>query len=170
MILSGDEFANTQKGNNNAFALDNEVSWLQWDRLKKFKDLHEFVRTMIAFRKEHPVLRKGDYFSGYNSSGYPELSWHSETPWKFDRSRPFLTFAFMYSEPAADFGTKKDCFIYCAVNSHWEEHTFGLPIIPEGMEWRIIAYTGDPKNKCKGNVCRDNVKLMPRSIMVLVGS
>ena len=170
MILAGDEFANTQKGNNNAFALDNEVSWLQWDRLKKYKDLHDFVQCMIAFRKEHPVLRKSDYFTGYNSSGYPELSWHGENAWEFDRSQPFLTFAFMYSEPAADFGTDKDSFIYCAVNAHWEEHTFALPIIPEGMQWRIAAYTGDPEDKCAGNICCDNVHIMPRSIMLLIGS
>ena len=170
MLLAGDEFATPQTGNNNAFALDNETSWLQWDRLEKYKSVHDFVQKLIAIRKQHPVIRKADYFTGYNSSGYPELSWHGETPWNFDRYSPFLTFAFMYSEPAVDFGTEGDSFIYCAVNAHWEEHTFTLPIIPAGMEWRTALYSGDPENGREGEVCRDGVTLMPRSVMILIGN
>jgi glycogen operon protein len=76
----------------------------------------------------------------------------------------------MYAEPKADFGTKKDCFIYCGINEHWEEHTLQLPIIPEGMEWRIVLYSGDEKGKMKDVVCRDSIRLMPRSSMLLIGS
>ena len=61
MLLSGDEFANTQWGNNNAYCQDNEISWLDWSFLKKNKDLYDYVRSLIAFRKAHPVLRA---FSG----------------------------------------------------------------------------------------------------------
>ena len=169
MLLSGDEFANTQYGNNNAFALDSEVSWLQWNRLEQYQDLFEYYKTLIAFRKAHPVLRKDTFFSGYNSSGYPELSWHGEKAWNLDSSNPFLTFAFLYAEPAADFKTDRDYFIYCAVNAHWEEHTMELPIIPEGMEWHIVAYTGDTSNQSTGEVCREKIRLMPRSLMLLLG-
>lgn len=169
MILAGDEFANTQYGNNNAFSHDSNVGWLDWNRLDKFNDVFEFFRCIIAFRKEHPVLRKAEFFTGYNSSGYPELSWHGEKAWNLDRSRPFLTFGFMYSEPAKDFGVSEDCFIYCGVNSHWEEHTLELPIIPAGMEWRIVVYTGDTKNERQHQICRDKINLMPRSLMLLIG-
>ncbi len=168
MLLAGDEFANTQYGNNNAFALDNEVSWLQWDRLDRYKDLHDFFQKMIAFRKKHPVIRKADYFTGYNSSGYPELSWHSQTPWVFDRSQPFLTFAFMYSEPSADFGTERDAFIYCAVNAHWEEAAFELPIIPAGMQWKKVAYTYEDTSE-EDALVEGRIVLAARSLMVLVG-
>ena len=57
MFLAGDEFGNTQYGNNNAYCQDNEVSWLDWGRLKQYRGLHDFTASMIAFRKKHPVLR-----------------------------------------------------------------------------------------------------------------
>lgn len=169
MFWAGDEFANTQYGNNNAFSQDTEISWLDWSRLKKYEDIFEYVKRLIAFRKEHPVIRKGDYFTGYNSSGYPELSWHGEQPWNFDRFSPFLTFAFMYSEPTADFGTDSDNFIYCAYNSHWEEHTFELPIIPDGMKWHIVLYSDDENFERCGKTANSRIVLSPRSSMILIG-
>lgn len=168
MFWAGDEFANTQYGNNNAFSQDSRISWLDWNRLQQFADQFAFVRDLIAFRKEHPVLRKSDFFTGYNSSGYPELSWHGEHAWNLDVSHPFLTFGFMYAEPAQDFGTERDCFIYCGVNSHWEEHQLELPIIPEKMNWKIVSYTGDPQNRQKETVCHQHITLMPRSLMILI--
>lgn len=169
MFWAGDEFANTQFGNNNAFSQDSPTSWLDWNRLEQYQDVFAFFQELIAFRKAHPVLRKRDFYKGYNSSGYPELSWHSTTPWQMDVNAPFLTFAFMYAEPAQDFGAEEDCFIYCAVNAHWEEHTFELPIIPQGMEWRIIVYSADPEGICKENICVGNVRLTSRSFMLLIG-
>ena len=58
MFFAGDEFCNTQFGNNNAYCQDNIISWLDWSRLEEFKEIHDFVRHMIQFRKEHPILRK----------------------------------------------------------------------------------------------------------------
>ena len=171
MMLAGDEFANSQKGNNNCFATDSEVSWLNWDRLPEYEDLHDFFKTMIAFRKEHPAVRGNRFFTGHNSSGYPELSWHGTKPWEFDRYSPFLTFGFMFAEPKADFGTKKDSFIYTGVNAYWEPQTMELPIIPEGMKWRVVVYTGDPAGKMKGKIIKDGkIELMPRSLMIVIGS
>lgn len=168
MFFAGDEFANTQFGNNNAFSQDSKISWLDWNRLEQYTDVFDFFQELINFRKEHPVLRKRDFYTGYNSSGYPELSWHSQTPWQLDVHEPFLTFAFMYSEPAQDFNTEEDSFIYCAVNAHWKEQTFILPIIPEGMQWKIVAYSADEKGECKGNICEGNVRLASRSLMLLI--
>ncbi len=169
MFCAGDEFANTQYGNNDAYCHDSILTWLDWNRLKENKDLFEYFKKMIAFRKEHPVIKKDDFKMDKNSSGYPELSWHGEKAWELETNKPFLTFAMMYSEPALEFGTKEDCFIYCAINAHWEEHTLELPIIPEDMKWRIYAYTGDPDSLCDNNECIGNVHLMPRSVMVLIG-
>ena len=72
----------------------------------------------------------------------------------------------MYAEPAADFGVDKDSFIYCAVNAHWEPHSLGLPIVPEGMKWSIVAYTGD--SSLDGSTVTDRAELMPRSLMLLI--
>jgi isoamylase len=64
MILAGDEFSRTQKGNNNAYCQDNELSWVNWDLLKNFKGLHEFTRKLIAFRKANVTLRRSTFFKG----------------------------------------------------------------------------------------------------------
>lgn len=170
MLFAGDEFGNTQYGNSNCFSQDNRTSWLKWDRLERFAGLHEFWKAMINFRMKHPVLRRADYFTGYNSSGYPELSWHGERAWNHDENSHALVFGFMYAEPAADFGTDKDYFIYCGVNSHWENHTLELPIVPEGMQWRVAAYTGDKNGSLTGCTVAGNFGLMPRSSVVLVAS
>jgi glycogen operon protein len=169
MFWAGDEFGNTQYGNNNAFCQDTIVSWLDWNRLEKYRDVFQYVKTLIAFRKEHPVIRKADYFNGHNSLDYPELSWHGEKPWCFDRNQPFLTFGVMYSEAAADFGTQEDCFIYLAYNAHWEEHSFELPIIPEGMRWSVVLYSADTKMETTGTKVENRVNLLPRSSMLLIG-
>ncbi|MBO7396116.1 MAG: glycogen debranching protein GlgX [Ruminococcus sp.] len=165
MLLSGDEFMNTQYGNNNAYCQDNRISWLDWDRLDTNRDMFEFFRTLIAFRAAHPVLRRTDFFTGCNSTGYPELSFHGEKPWQLDMNSPFLTFGFMYTESAKDYDVPADTFIYCAVNAHWESHKLELPIIPAGMEWSVVAYTGDPTRD--GEKVSGSAELMPRSFMLI---
>ena len=170
MLLSGDEFGNSQSGNNNAYCQDNPVSWLNWKDLDRNRDLFGFFKAMIAFRKEHPVLRRKDFFTGYNSSGYPELSFHGEKAWELDGSRPFHTFGFMYAETARDHGAKEDCFIYCGVNAFWEGRSLQLPVIPGHMKWYRVAYTGEPQEECKKAepFTGSAVRLKPRSLMVLI--
>lgn len=143
MLLAGDEFMNSQGGNNNAYCHDSALAWLDWTDLERNRPVFDFFRTMIAFRKEHPVLRRKEFFVEANSSGYPELSFHGQGAWKLDATKPFHTFGFMYAETVADHGSRQDCFIYCGVNTHWEERTLELPTIPEGMSWRRVAYTYD---------------------------
>ncbi|MCR5121594.1 MAG: glycogen debranching protein GlgX [Ruminococcus sp.] len=167
MILAGDEFMNTQFGNNNAYCQDNRISWLDWDRLNENRDVFELFSTLTAFRSAHPVLRRSDFFTGVNGTGYPELSFHSAEPWSFDRCSPFHTFGFMYAESARDYGTDCDTFIYCAVNAYWEERVLRLPELPAGFGWSVIAYTGD--GGLSGSYPWDTVTLMSRSVMLLVG-
>lgn len=168
MILSGDEFRNSQGGNNNSYCQDNAISWLDWEDLERYPDVFQFFRDMIHFRHAHPVLRRKEFLTGYNSSGYPELSFHGEKPWYLAMSQPFLTFGFLYAEPAADFGTDEDAFIYCGVNQYWETKRMELPIIPAGMRWQVYATTaseplsvGEPENGW--------LTLQARSLTVLLG-
>ena len=63
MLLGGDEFRRTQRGNNNAYSQDNETSWFDWGLLEKHRGIQRFARGMIAFRKAHPVLRKEDFYA-----------------------------------------------------------------------------------------------------------
>ncbi len=139
MLLSGDEFANTQFGNNNAYCQDNEISWLDWGLLEKNKDLFSFVRKLIAFRNAHPVLRARQFGFGYNGTGYPDLSFHGLTPWQLDWNAETLTVACLWAEDHVKYGTKQDAFLYLAVNAHWEDHAFRLPVIPAGFSWRTEA-------------------------------
>lgn len=169
MLLAGDEFGNTQYGNNNTYCQDSPISWLNWEDLNKNEDIFRHFKKLIKLRNEHPVIRKRDFFDGQNSSGYPEISFHGCTPWNLDTNNPFHTFGFMYAEPAADFKTEKDAFIYCAVNAHWEEQHFELPVLPEKMQWKIYLYSGDTERSKNGAEAVSEVCLMPRSCMVLVG-
>ena len=137
MLLAGDEFANTQSGNNNAYCQDNEISYLNWEDLDRNRDLYDYVRNLIAFRKAHPILRSTSYDFSHNDTGYPELSFHSCDPWNLDEHAPNLTFAYLYAEGTQKYKTKSDAFLYIAVNMHWEAHTFHLPIIPAGMRWHL---------------------------------
>ena len=137
MLLAGDEFANTQFGNNNAYCQDNEISYLNWEDLERHQDLYEYVRNLIALRRTHPILRSASYDFSHNDTGNPELSFHGCDPWCLDESTANLTFAYMYAEGTQKYHTPKDSFLYVAVNMHWEAHTFRLPIIPADMRWHL---------------------------------
>ena len=165
MILSGDEFANTQHGNNNAYCQDNEISWLNWDRLKENRDLFEYVKKLIVFRKAHPVLRAKDFGFGYNGTGYPDISFHGLTPWEHSRDENTLTPACLWAEDHGKYGTEKDVFIYLAINAHWEDHEYRLPIIPGGFRWQTEAASSP-----HGRLLPEGRIFVPaRSVMLLTG-
>lgn len=168
MFLSGDEFGNTQFGNNNAYCQDNEISWLDWSLLEKNADIFDFFKGMISFRKAHPVLRNTCFDTAHNSTGYPEVSWHGETPWRLSPDERAA--AVMFAEPAEKYGTKKDCFIYAAINTHWEPHTYKLPILPEGKVWRICADTASGRPfSVNGRAAAglSEITAQPRSVILL---
>ncbi len=171
MILAGDEFANTQYGNNNAYCQDNEISWLNWNQLSDNNDLFKYVKRLIEFRKNHPVLYSSGYDFGNNGTGYPEISFHGTIPWDMNESEPALAFAYMFAEDHVKFGTKKDCFIYVAVNAHWEEHTFGLPVIPAELKWSLafeaFGFSAEA-GKEDSSISQDSIVLGPRSSAILV--
>lgn len=168
MILAGDEFCNSQHGNNNVYCQDNPIAWLDWNDLEKNRTMFEFFKRMIAFRKEHPVLRVKEFYSGMNKSGYVELSFHGEEAWKLDADQPFHTFGFMFAETMDDHGASEDCFVYCGVNTYWEERSLELPIIPEGMQWHRVVYTFDDIYD-ESQIESGRITLAPRSLMVLLG-
>ena len=160
MLLSGDEMGKTQKGNNNAYCQDNEISWIDWSLLSKNRDFFEYIKAIIALRNSHPVIRKEDFFEGKNATGYPEMSFHGLRPWEIDRESATHTFAYMYAEPGAlSSGSKKkhDTFIYVAVNAHWEEHSFELPIIPDGYEWKVYLRSDNNTNRIGSGEYTDKI-------------
>ncbi|MDD2717379.1 MAG: glycogen debranching protein GlgX [Candidatus Wallbacteria bacterium] len=177
MILSGDEFGNTQFGNNNAYCQDCEISWLDWTMLKKNKDLFEYFQKMIAFRRNHSALRSSRHFQyrDYLGSGYPDISWHGVKAWQPDFSEGSRLFAFMLCGKHARQGQEPDNMIYVAMNMHWEMHGFELPKLPAGLSWHAAVNTdmASPYDIWKpGTEPRlDNGEVLvgPRSIMILIG-
>ena len=172
MLFSGDEFANTQYGNNNAYCQDNEISYLDWSKLEKEKDLFEYVQNLIRFRKAHPVLRGKDFDFRHNGTGYPELSFHGLTPWQLDEEAPTLIFACLFAEDHRKYGLEEDCFIYIAYNAHWEEHDYTLPVIPAGMRWHLAFASAGFSAPPGMEPLLDEagwIRLGPRSCKVLTG-
>ncbi len=171
MLLSGDEFANTQSGNNNAYCQDNEISWLNWEKLDENQELFCYIKRLIAFRKKHPVMTDTGYDFGHNGTGYPEVSFHGTRAWEINEAEPTLSFAYMYAEDHGKYHTKKDVFIYVAVNAHWEAHNFELPIIPEGYSW-YLSFDSEgfstETGKEKKNLYQDHLELGPRSCKILI--
>ena len=172
MLLSGDEFANTQWGNNNAYCQDNEVSWLDWGYLEKNKELYDYVRRLIHFRREHPVISSDSYDFGHNGTGYPELSLHGTRAWDIDENTPGYCFSYMYVEDHIKYGLKKDSFIFIAVNAHWEDHSYELPELPEGYVWKkafdSTGFSSDPGKEKKIENQKMEI-LKSRSTVILIG-
>ena len=140
-ILAGDEFGNTQKGNNNVYCQDNPVGWLDWSGLEKHPELHDFVKELIAFRKKHPVFWPEKEMTGmtYSKKGVPDVSYHGENAWRVPLEVSSRQLGVYYSGTDRTGEGNEDCFV--AYNMHWLEHTFALPALPRGKKWYRIAST-----------------------------
>lgn len=149
LLMAGDEFGNSQNGNNNAYCQDNAVSWLNWGQLKKNKDLFEFVKYVIEFRRSHPVFHGSTQprMMDYRVCGFPDVSYHGTRAWvpEFDSFRRQLGILYCGDYGERQDGTKDDHF-FVAYNMHWEPHEFALPHLPKGMCWHVSLDTADQKN------------------------
>ncbi len=168
MLLSGDEFGNSQQGNNNAYCQDNEISWLNWELKEKNRELYQYVRRLIALRRSHPVFRNTTYDALPNGTGYPEMSLHGTRPWDLNEEGPGLCFSCFYAEDHEKYGTEEDCFLWIGVNAHWEEHRFELPVIPAGFRWQLVCRSGEALPE-EGRIWEDfsGIGLIPRETVVL---
>jgi isoamylase len=127
MIVAGDEFLNTQRGNNNPYNQDNEITWLDWARLEQNREIFRFFKHMIAFRKAHPSIGRPTFWrediSWYGTEGQPDLSHES-------RCLAYLLRGASVS----------DDDLYVMINAHWEDHDF---VVQQGhaTEWRRVVDT-----------------------------
>lgn len=136
MFFAGDEFCNTQFGNNNAYCQDNIISWLDWSRLEEFKEIHDFVRHMIQFRKEHPILRK---MTKPSFCQFPEISVHNGTPFNASTDYKTKLIGIMYAGRNEE-DTEDDIVFYC-MNAYWEPLVMQLPVLPNGKHWHVDTNT-----------------------------
>ncbi len=129
MLLGGDEFRRTQRGNNNAYCQDNEVSWFNWSLLEKHKEIRRFTRGMIAFRRAHPVLRKEVF---YTDADIKWLAPNGGNPdWMDGRQKSFACLILEHAEP--------DLFLM--FNADTKSIDFSIPALPGTKIWRLAVDT-----------------------------
>ena len=170
MFLAGDEFGNTKYGNNNSYCQDNEISWLDWTLLEKNKDLFEFFRFMISYRKDHLVIRKKlpDAVCGMDSI-------HTHNVNAQDISIPRDAYTFAVSFAGYDREKGKDDLVYIAVNSYWEDVSITLPDLHKRGFWYLSVNTyGDGQGRYfypQGQEIRitGNFIMRPRSVAIFTG-
>ncbi len=170
MFLAGDEFGRTQGGNNNAYCQDNAISWLDWDLLKTNKDLWNFFRELIRFRKENAALRR-TRFKVDTHNGIPEMTWHGTRLNHPDWS-PASRCIGLHLAPTQ----KGERDIYLIVNGAPNSQVFELPHPTGNGQWHQLLYTAAPAGKDifsteQAPLLKENkqISLENRSVMVLVG-
>ncbi len=169
MIMMGDEFGNSQEGNNNAYCQDNAISWINWNNRVQNEDIECFVKELISVRKRQGVFgRENEYrMMDYQSMGCPDMSYHGTKAWYPDFSYYSRMFGVMY---CGQYGSKEEnklnSYFYVAYNMHWENHEFDLPQLPMGQRWEVYINTA-PTNEKNMRLNNRAVFVAPRSIVVL---
>lgn len=176
LFMAGDEFGNSQQGNNNCYCQDNKTGWVNWSSLKRNAAYAQFVRQMIGFRRQHPILRskKPMQMCDYETKGYPDLSYHGENAWVMTPNLyPQAIGILYYGAYAADENGKEDDFIYIGLNFHIEKQQLALPKLPRGLKWYTAVNTADSKLPFYDPpVLRDKssqIAVSPQSVVILVG-
>ncbi|MEP9367251.1 glycogen debranching protein GlgX [Xanthobacter sp. VNH20] len=153
MILGGDEFARTQGGNNNAYCQDNDIGWIDWDFSPAGRELHAFVRRLIAVRRSHPLLRRSRFLSGaYNKElDVKDVCWLApdgtemgDEQWQDGLSRCMGVLMDGRAQPTGIRRKGTDTTLLLIVNAHFDVVNFSLPEVVGGRGWRLIVDTNAP--------------------------
>jgi isoamylase len=158
MFRAGDEFLNTQSGNNNPYNQDNEIGWLDWGQLQANKDIFRFFKNMIAFRKAHPAVSRSRFWR-------EDVAWYGVGPW-VDLSYDSHSLAFCLHGISQGDGD-----IYVMINAYWQDLEFELQ---EGtpQDWRRVVDTAlaSPDDFSENGVPLDRAKyvVIARSVVVLL--
>lgn len=162
MFLAGDEFGNTQFGNNNGYCQDNEISWLDWSLLDKNRDLFDFFQYMIWYRKHHRVIRID---TERCSMDYPCISQHGLTPFWTNYNGQHRYVGVMYAGKHHRNG--EDEIIYVGINAYWEPQVVTLPPTPDGYEFYVMIDTYREDSVVQDRVqVYGSILINPRSVMV----
>lgn len=163
MFLAGDEFCNTQFGNNNPYCQDNEISWLDWERAKEYQEVFEFFRFLIAFRKDHPAISRNLEEQVFE---FPYVSLHGKEAWKQDYTSETRTIAVLFAGKGQD---GREDLVYLGINAFWEPVQMNLPRLPENRCWIPMADTARGKEAVieREELLDQGVYVMhPRSVCV----
>jgi len=167
MFLAGDEFCNTQSGNNNAYCQDNITSWLDWSRLEKYNDMFEFCKFMIEFRKKHNVIRRK---TNQSRCGFQDISIHNGQAWNENFGYDTRLIGVMYSGRNTD--DTDDDIVFVAINTFWENQRMQLPALPNHLMWNVAVdtwfeHSADTDYNKLTEREGDCVIVKPRSVIIL---
>ncbi|GAA5505038.1 glycogen debranching protein GlgX [Novipirellula caenicola] len=144
MLVSGDECRRTQKGNNNAYCQDNEISWFDWRLVDKNADMVRFVRSLIEFRKAQPTVRRREFLTGQPVDGrmIPDVSWYSPAGTPLDWGQHELAMVAYIAAPNLrddPNGIGRD--VVMMFNSTGQNREFMLPEVGRGLKWNLFVDT-----------------------------
>lgn len=172
LIFQGDEWGQTQKGNNNAWCQDNELTWINWNQKKTREDLFTFVKQAIAFRKNQEILHLEQEPKGtdYKALGYPDLSYHTNQAWFVSKEPGLRHLGMMYCK---DYCKEPGEFLFFAWNFHWMSHEIALPGAPDDISWTVVARTDETEHggflKESVLVKEKSIQVPPRTLIILTG-
>lgn len=176
LFMAGDEFGNSQHGNNNCYCQDNRIGWVNWKNLKRFQAYAEFVRNLISFRKMHPVLSssKPMQMADYAAHGCPDLSYHGESAWLMTPNMYQQAIGLLYCGAYAqkEDGTEDDD-IYVGMNFYIGTQYLAIPGLPGKKKWHLVVNTADKDlpycKEAKEIGRKTQMAVSPQSIVILVG-
>ena len=184
MLLHGDELGRTQRGNNNTYAQDSEISWMSWDLGDEQRDLLAFTATLIELRRNHPVLRRRRFFNGSRSHtegrpDLPDLAWLDLTGDQMDaedwnnwyaKSLAVFVNGEAIEEPDERGRRVVDDSFLLLINADASDLTFALPEASYGSSWRVVLSTDDGVEHAETYDAEAALPVTSRSITVLCRS
>jgi glycogen operon protein len=178
MVLGGDEFRRSQKGNNNAYCQDNEISWYDWALSKQHSDIHRFARELIHFRRLHHTFRRPEFFTGQDNDAndLPDITWFDEQGKAPDwNTLDHFLAALIDGSKTEISGDVSDDDFYLLFNAFNHSLECTIPPHPNGNTWHKVIDTGSPppadivtKPPYLPLPCQNLITLTPRSLILLI--
>ena len=166
MFFMGDEFGNSQGGNNNAYCQDNNIAWLNWKDLDSNRDLYDFFKSLIRFRNEHDCIRKN---CGNDAFGFPGMSVHDTDAYRCDLCDYSHYIGIRFAGYPGKFNKNYPQAVFVAVNAYWEDLDATLPALPEGSgySWALVAdtYLERPFDTARER-CNGSFRINARSVRI----
>ena len=176
MLLAGDELGRTQGGNNNAYCLDDETSWIRWDLDERRQGLIDFVRLLVAIRRDHPVLRRRSFFQGRPIRGGKDIAWlqpsgkeMTDEAWHrgFARCLGALLVGDAVDEVDEDGNPVRDDTLLLLLNGHHSLRLFALPPVDQSR-WETLIDTSEAVHGDAVRWHQHRYRMAGRSLALLV--
>ena len=162
VLVAGDEFGNSQNGNNNPYCQDNAITWLNWKDLDKHQEHFEYTKKMISFMKEFSWIKNNSESEKRKMAlEFPFMSYHGSDAWRLD-------FSEANEEAGAILYYKDYTYLYIGINMHWQENLLSLPNIPGEHHWTYVMDTSMKKEEGEMHENTRNICMPPRSIRIMI--